>query len=110
MLAEISSNLAQIAAILGPLPLIILALASLRITIFIVEDFLFEPVRNVIWKRFPPETSKFGYMFTCVQCTSVWVSLLLVGAYILIPVVTLVIALVFALSGVVILINDFRNR
>ena len=47
-------------------------LATKRLTTIIVEDEITKDLRLRIWKRFPPETSKIGYVFTCTRCTSVW--------------------------------------
>ena len=48
------------------------ALAAKRITRLVVDDGLTEDLRELIWKHFPPEEHKLGYLFTCHACTSVW--------------------------------------
>jgi hypothetical protein len=53
--------------------LAVLGLATYRVTKFILEDELASPVRNRIFKKFPPQSSKLGYLFTCSWCTSIWV-------------------------------------
>jgi hypothetical protein len=88
---------------------LILALAAYRITRLIVEDTLLEPLRERVWKRFPPET-KLGYLFTCFWCTGFWVSVLIVAVYLLLPSATIAIALVFALSAVVGIIDTILHR
>ncbi len=50
----------------------ILALASYRLARLMVEDEITAPVRERIWKRYPPETTKVGYLFTCYWCSGIW--------------------------------------
>jgi len=89
--------------------LAVLALAAYRATRFLVEDVLFDPVRNWVWKKFPPST-KFGYLFTCYWCMSFWVALKLVILYILLPEFTFVVSLVLAISALVGLIQSRVER
>lgn len=53
--------------------LAVLGLATYRATKFILEDELATPVRNKIFEKFPPQSTKIGYLFTCAWCTSIWV-------------------------------------
>lgn len=46
--------------------------ATRRLTKLINEDFVTSPLREAIWKRFPPNKSKIGYLFTCTWCMSIW--------------------------------------
>jgi hypothetical protein len=60
-----------------PLPRLVLevaldALAVRRATKLVVEDEVTEDLRELVWKHFPPEENKLGYLFTCHACTSVW--------------------------------------
>lgn len=48
------------------------ALAAKRVTRLVVDDGITEDLRELVWKHFPPETNKLGYLFTCHSCTSVW--------------------------------------
>ena len=48
------------------------SLATYRLSRFVVEDELFAPVRDQVWKWFPPETTKTGYLLTCYWCTSIY--------------------------------------
>lgn len=50
----------------------LLGLATYRITKFILEDELAAPVRNKLFKKFPPSSTKVGYLFTCPWCISIW--------------------------------------
>lgn len=80
--------------------LFLLLLANFRLTKLVLEDTLLEPLREKIWTRFPPESSRLGYLFTCPWCMSMWTGTLLIAAYIMIPVPTLIIAAVLTLSAV----------
>ena len=51
------------------------ALAVKRLTRLIVEDKITEDIREAWFKRFPPETTKLGYLITCTKCTSIWSAL-----------------------------------
>lgn len=82
-----------------PIPLLILALATFRISRLLTVDVIFESLRDWIWKRKPPHT-KIGYLFTCTWCMSIWVASLLVICYTIITTATTLIALPFALSAV----------
>lgn len=84
--------------------------ATHRLSRLIVEDQITEPLRNWIWKTYPPQSTQFGYLFTCYWCSSIWAAILLVIGFILLPYVTIAIAAVLALSDVVGLLDDFRNR
>lgn len=48
------------------------ALATKRIVRLVVDDAILDPVREKIWRKFPPESSKIGYVITCHSCSSVW--------------------------------------
>jgi hypothetical protein len=89
--------------------LVVTTLAAYRVTRFLVEDFLFEPVRNWIWKKFPPST-KIGYLFTCYWCMSFWVAIKLVALSLLLPEFTFVVSLVLAISALVGLIQTRVER
>lgn len=88
---------------------IIFSLAVYRLTRILIEDVIFDTPRNAIWKRFPPETTKIGYLFTCYWCLGLWTSGLMVVLYLLIPAVALAIALILAISAVVGIIDHIMN-
>lgn len=48
------------------------ALATYRLSRLAVEDEIAAPLRDRIWKKFPPETTKTGYLLTCYWCTSIY--------------------------------------
>lgn len=78
---------------------VVLSLATFRLARLLVVDHIFEWLRELVWKRFPPSTY-FGYFFTCVWCTSIWTASLVVICYTIVPTATVVVALIFALSAV----------
>jgi hypothetical protein len=86
--------------VVEPLVALILILANYRLARLATVDQITAPLRERIWKRFPPST-QFGYLWTCMWCTSVWTAILLVLCYILIPVPTTIIAAILALSAAV---------
>lgn len=85
---------------------LLLALGTYRLTRLLVEDTIFEPIRERIFERYPPECSRFGYLFTCYWCMGFWISLLFVLCYILVPTATLIASLVLALSAITGLISE----
>lgn len=47
-------------------------LATKRLTTLLVDDGITEPLRQEVWKKFPPHKHGPGYVFTCHACMSVW--------------------------------------
>ena len=88
------------------LSLIPAGLATYRISKLLIEDVIFERPREAIFRRFPPESTKTGYFFTCYWCTSMWVATLLTIGFILIPSVMLFICLPFAISAIVGILSE----
>ena len=84
---------------------VILSLATFRLARLITTDQIFAPLRERIWSRFPPNT-QFGYLFTCVWCTSMYTASLLVVCYTIVSTATLVFAIILALSTVAGWIGD----
>lgn len=93
----------------NPIHLLILALATYRLSRLVVEDEITASLRDKIWAKYPPST-KLGYLLTCYWCTSVWISTALIFSYILIPTVTITVALIFALSAVTGIISTRLDR
>ncbi|MGL4998065.1 MAG: DUF1360 domain-containing protein [Cetobacterium sp.] len=91
---------------LGFLHFVLLALAAYRLTRLIVEDTIFERPREALFNRFPPESTKIGYLFTCYHCMGLWIATFTVVCYILIPTATIIAALVLAISAIVGLISE----
>lgn len=89
--------------------LAVLALAAYRLTRFLVEDHLFNGLREWVWKRWNPGT-KLGYLFTCYWCMGFWMSSFVVVGYILVPSVMFIVALVLALSAAVGIISKIVDR
>lgn len=88
---------------------VILALAAFRLTHLVTTDAIADGFRTKIWKKFPPNT-KIGYLITCNWCTGFWVSGFLVGFYLVLPVATLVVSLILAISASVGLITAWIER
>jgi hypothetical protein len=89
--------------------LVILGLATYRLTRLIIDDVILEFIRNWVWKRFPPHTSKIGYLFTCTWCMSIWVASFVVLSAMLIPVLVYAYA-VFALSAIAGLLTAYEQK
>jgi hypothetical protein len=77
----------------------VLVLAVFRVTRFVVKDYLFASVRDWVWDRFPPESTKTGYFITCPWCVGFWLSLVLYTCYTIMPLQTLWVAFVLSLSA-----------
>lgn len=88
---------------------IVICLASYRITRLLTRDVITEGFRNWYWKKFPPESSKLGYLLTCEWCLSIWVASLMY-LFAMITSVTLAVATVFAISAVVGLLTAYEDK
>jgi hypothetical protein len=86
--------------ILNPVALIILALATFRVSRLLIADVIFDDLRNKLWEKYPPNSTKFGYLFTCPWCMSIWVASLITICYTIVPVATTIACIPFALSAV----------
>lgn len=56
-----------------PLVFVLAAFAAARITRFVTEDELAEPIRGAWWRRFPAG-SKTGDLIACPYCIGWWIS------------------------------------
>lgn len=83
-----------------PFTFILLSLATYRLTRLFLLDEITEPLRDAIWKKFPPHT-KLGYLLTCFWCFGFWASILVVVLYLLVPPIAYVVSLVLSISAVV---------
>lgn len=88
--------------------LIILGAGTYRISKLFIEDVIFEKIREKIFTKFPPETSRIGYFFTCYWCMSIWIGTLVTLGYILGGTVMILVCLPFALSAIAGLLSDVR--
>lgn len=82
------------------LTFLILSLATFRISRLLTIDVIFDSLRNKIWEKYPPHEYKFGYLFTCTWCMSIWVASVIVICYTIIPTATTLLALPFAMSAI----------
>ena len=77
---------------------LLICLATARLTRLVTVDEIFEPVRSRIWKKYPPESTKIGYLMTCDWCTSMWASSLFVLMSIISTTLVILVASIFAAS------------
>jgi hypothetical protein len=96
--------------IFSSLEIALLGLATYRATRFFTRDTLFNPIRNWIWKRLPPESSKIGYLFTCEWCTSIWIGSGFVLSAIIISEVTFIVAIILTLSAIAGLLTAYEDK
>lgn len=59
--------------------IILLSFATRRLTSLIVHDEIVRPLRERVITKFPPETTKIGYLITCVKCVSVWAAIVVLA-------------------------------
>ena len=50
-------------------------LAVFRLTKLVNDDEIFADVRDKLLDRFPPESTKLGYLITCPWCVSIYTGL-----------------------------------
>ena len=89
---------------------LILALAVFRICRLLIEDEILSGPRDRFWARFPPESTKIGYLLTCYWCLSIWVAIPVVALYLFVPWLAIPVAAVFALSAVAALVDRKLNN
>jgi hypothetical protein len=90
--------------------LLVFCLASFRLTRLVVQDRVFYRMRELVWRRFPPESSALGYLFTCFWCMSIWAASALYICSIIAPEPMKVVSLILASSAVVGLLAAYENR
>jgi hypothetical protein len=76
------------------------ALATYRLSRLAVEDEITDPIRQRVWKRYPPETTKVGYLLTCYWCSSIYAASALELSRMIMPRTTRTVETVLALSAV----------
>jgi hypothetical protein len=84
------------------------ALAAYRLTRLVVEDEITSDLRDLVWRKFDPGTTKVGYLLTCPHCTSVWVAGAIVLARHIAPKAARPATYALALAGAASLVNDAR--
>ncbi len=84
------------------------ALAVKRLTRLVTDDEITEPLRQIVWRRFGgPEGGRgLGYGITCPHCVSIWVSVFVAAARIMVPKAWSPISTGLALAGVTSLIAE----
>ena len=92
------------------LHIILLTLASYRLTRLLIEDAILDGPRNKLFDRFPPHTSKIGYLFTCYWCLGLWVSAFMVACYLIVPTVAVVFFTVLAVSALVGIVQTYLEK
>jgi hypothetical protein len=92
------------------LDLIIDSLAAHRLTRLAVEDVITEPIREMVFEKFPPHPRSLSYALTCPHCAGVWVGAGIVAARLLAPRAWRVAAVGLATASVVSLIQDYQER
>lgn len=92
------------------LQFVILSLATYRVTRLITRDTITASIRNVFWKKFPPEKSYIGYLSTCEWCFGFWVAAGFTGAFFIAPSVTSIIAIIYAVSAVAGLLTAYEDK
>lgn len=79
---------------------IISSLATYRLTRLITTDEIAAPLREKVWEKYPPETSRVGYLLTCDWCSSVYAASALQISRIIAPRTTTALETTLALSAV----------
>lgn len=89
--------------------LIVYGLATYRLTRLITRDVITARLRDWVWSKRPPESSKIGYLFTCEWCMSIWTASVLVVSSIITD-ITDIAAWVLALSAVAGLLTAYEDK
>lgn len=48
-------------------------LATHRLTRLVLTDKISQPLRDKVWAKFDPGSTRLGYLITCPWCTSIWI-------------------------------------
>lgn len=92
------------------LQFLILGLATFRVTRMITRDHITAPIRELFWKKFPPEKSYIGYLSTCDWCFSFWIGSAFVISAIINPSVAYIVASVFAVAALAGLLAAYEDK
>ncbi|MFO1443177.1 DUF1360 domain-containing protein [Bacillus sp. Bva_UNVM-123] len=87
--------------------LLMIILASYRLTHLVVFDKITEPIRELFLKKIENEDheikkvpkSMIGYLLTCYWCTGIWSAILLCLLYIFLPSLAKYIIFILAIAG-----------
>jgi len=93
-----------------PLHLVILGLATYRVTRLVTRDVITAKAREFFWKKFPPESSYIGYLSTCEWCFSFWIGSGFVISSIIIPEITYVVATIYSVSAIAGLLTAYEDK
>ena len=85
------------------------ALAVYRLTRLVIEDEITQDMREKIWERYPPQSTKIGYLISCPWCSSIWLGAGVAVARRFAPRVWGVVSLALAGSAVAGLIEERRR-
>jgi len=89
--------------------LILLTLATYRLSRLVIEDTVSDKFRDLVWRYFPYDKT-IGYLITCYWCMGFWFSSLFVIAYIIVPIQTIAVSAILAISAVVGIIAAWMDR
>lgn len=92
------------------LKFLIFALAAWRTTRLLIEDVILEPLRERFWAKWPPESTKLGYLSTCYWCLGLWVAVIWGLVFWFGGSIGLLIAVIFAFSALIGLIQSLSER
>lgn len=81
------------------LDLLILSVATYRLTRLITTDTILERAREKVWKKFPPHQNGIGYLITCNWCASIWVATLVFSMYKISTEPTIFVSTILSLSA-----------
>lgn len=90
--------------------LLIYALAAWRMTKMVIEDEILADFRAKWWSKWPPESTKLGYLITCYWCLGFWISVIFGLLFFFGGMIGLVIAVILAISALVGLIQGLSER
>jgi Protein of unknown function (DUF1360) len=89
--------------------LVLLTLATYRLSRIIIEDTIMERFRHFVWRHFPYDKT-IGYLITCYWCMGFWISSLFVVAYIIVPIPTIAVSSVLAISAAAGILAAWMDR
>jgi hypothetical protein len=89
--------------------LTLMVLSTYRLCRLLIEDEITRALREWVWKKYPPETTKIGYWTTCYHCSSIFFAFFVVLSYMLTPAVAVPVFAVLAISAVVGFIDHKLN-